>query len=299
MDGTLILLADDVGLLQHPGMFSILIGDFALFILCTKCAKLTRKIGAKLPNQNRVLVRRYFRLKILRKAFSGDNYFFKIFIFCSLIGTLSLINQSIKLLDSNYYYGHDTFDSINHIYSFAANRINLFLSWCIVIPLFIAYFSIHIWAVNRLAKKIRNRNLLSFYISHPDRSGGYAFFGSLNILYMLGLTVILLETIILIYTHKKIDLSNAIPLLLASIGFILISFFAVYEIHRTMRQIEIRIKARGFLDSLKTGNKIDLYYFTVLYNINFSAYNQMTARLLFSLRVFSLVPAIYKIVQYS
>jgi hypothetical protein len=299
VDRTLWLPGAGVGLLEHPGIASILVGDMVLFVVCTKCIQLTSKIGVRLPSKNQNLVRRYFRSMVLKDIFSRNRYFFRIFAAISLIGFLSVANQSVKLLDPVRYYGHDTFDSVWHPYSFAANRLNLLISWCVVVPLFFSYLIIHIVLVNRTIRKVAQHGLAAFHIGHPDKSGGYAFFGSSNTLYMFGLLIVLLEIVLLAYTHSKIDMSNMLPLFLVGIAFVLVSFYSVREVRKVIKQIEMQMKTRGYLALAKNKQSIDLALFAIVYEINFSAYNYIAAKFLFLLRFISFVPAIYKAWQFS
>jgi hypothetical protein len=299
LDCSWILPGSGIGLLHHPGIVSVVFGDAILFVLCAKCIRLTSRIGKRIPANDRSLVLRFFHQSIWRNVFDGERYFIKLFSFMSLIGFISLVNQSIKLGDPHRYYHHDTFDSMAHVYSFIANRINLFTSWCIVIPIFFSYLIIHIVSLRNFVVTCRRHRLLSFYIRHPDKSGGYAFFGVANTIYMIGLAVILIEIFLLIYTHQKIDISNVIPLSVVSCGFVLVSIFSIYEINKTLKQMEKSLKARAFAVYSKANASIDLYYYVLNYGIRFSAYNYVSAKIMLLLRIGSFLPTSYKLLQYS
>jgi hypothetical protein len=145
----------------------------------------------------------------------------------------------------------------------------------------------------------RRKRLLSFYVKHPDKSGGYAFFGLANTLYMVGLAVILAEVFLLMYTHEKADISNIVPLLVVSSGFVLVSVFSIYEIDKTLKEMEISLKARAFVSYSKASANIDLYYYVLNYGVRFSAYNYVSAKVMLILRIGSFFPTGFKILQYS
>jgi len=109
-DGTLILVGEDVGLLEHPGIFSIILGDFILFLLATYCAREFCELGKRVPSTESDKVDRYFRISLWQRWFGGGQGFLKLFGLLFFIGMLALINQSIKLFEPERYYGHDTFD---------------------------------------------------------------------------------------------------------------------------------------------------------------------------------------------
>ncbi len=294
LDQSLTLANDGVGLFKHPGVFAILIGDVILFTLCAECSRLTSKIGLRTPSENRRLTRRYFRSYLWRNVFEGKRYFLRLFLFGSLVGMLAVTNQSIKLMDAGHSYGHDTFDSTRHIWSFAANRINLVVSWCFVIPMFVAYTLVHIHVVRTLFLRMRAKGLAAFYVTHPDKSGGYAYIGTANTLFALGGVEILHESVLLAYTHSKVELSNVFAMTLAAAIIVFVSIFAIYEVGRTLRVLKTRLKANEYGRSPKHNRNVSLYQLLLNYNVRFSAYTRLSALLIAALRGVSFVPAIYR-----
>jgi hypothetical protein len=299
LDGTLRIAHGGVGLLQHPGIFSILFGDIILFGLSTYCARLTSKVGVKLPNREPRLVRRYYQLAILRRAYLRPNYFLRLFGGFAVVGLLALVNQTVKLFDPTTYYGHDTFDAYKHIYSFVANRINLFISWCLILPLFATYLVIHIVATNRTVRLVERKRLLLFNVNHPDRSGGFAFFGFVNTLFMLGLVTIFAEIFLLVYTHDKITFANVLAMLGTGVAVILISYYSIYAVERAIKRLEVRLKIRPSIERARQRLELNAHVVAIVYQINFSAYNLIATRSMFALRAISILPAIIKLYQYS
>ena len=166
-------------------MFSIVVGDVALFIICTAAARMTCRMGRKLPSLRPDLTRRYFRRCIGRPIFGPKGIFYRIFFFLVIVGVIATINQTVQMFNSEHYYGHPTFGDWGHDYSFVAVRLNLIASWCIIIPLFFAYLLCHAIAIRRLFRAVGRRRLDYFDKRHPDRCGGYSFFGWIDTLYAL------------------------------------------------------------------------------------------------------------------
>lgn len=299
IDKSLVLPGADVGLLKHPGIFAVIFGDISVFVLATKCAQLSNKLAHKTPNKNHRLTRRYYMRYFLRPAFANNGTFFRIFYFMSFIGILCLISQTIKLLEPLYYYKHDTFDSIIHPYSFIVNRINLFVSWCIVIPLFFSYLLIYLYHTNVFTKKINRHQLLAFVVEHPDRCGGYSFVGNLNIFYMLGLLIAVIESMLLMYTHSKADTSNLLPIIAATIAFISLSYFSIYETTKSIRQLGANIKNRDYKRIRKNKDRMDTHYFITAYHVGLSPYSVPASFVIGTIRVLAVVPGVIRILQYS
>jgi hypothetical protein len=186
-DNVLWLPREGIGLFEHPGVLAIVVGDAVLFLLCVYASRMTRSVGRRLPTHRRPLVQRYFRLIMLRRIFDSGGSLSKMLLFLSVIGALSLVNQTVQLTDAGAYYGHDTFDSILHPRSFWVMRANLFISWCIIIPLFSSYLIAHTKAIRLFFRKCDEHGLVKFQTGHPDQHGGFTFFGWLDTIYAIGL----------------------------------------------------------------------------------------------------------------
>ena len=294
-DNSLNLPGDGVGLLHHPGMFSILVGDVLLFVLSQKCIAMTRKVGRRLPSKNKQLTRRYFRKYFWQNALGGRNNFFRLFLFTAMIGALAVLDQSVKLWHAEYYYGHDTFDSIRHIWSFAANRINLIISWCFVVPIFASYTLIYVHCVRTVVCRTREKGLAAFYVQHPDNSGGYAFFGALNVWFGLGAVVILLETLLLFYTHRRVEGSYIWAATLGASIILFVSMFPMLQVRKTLHQLQRRLIVSGFVHF---GDKpATLGRFILHYQVRFSAYDRVSAMMMTTVRAVSFIPAAYHVWQ--
>jgi hypothetical protein len=296
LDCSLVLRNGDVGFLQHPGAISIPVGDALLFVLSTIAAGGSSRIGLKLPSTRPALVQRFFRQRLWWDVYRGQRRFLSLFSAASFVGFAALINQTTKLFHY-HYYGHDTFDSIHFPYSFLVQRLNLAISWCFVLPAFVAYAMIHIHCLRTVVKLTRLKGLSAFYTQHPDKSGGYAFFGVLNLLYVAGATVILLEVSLTYYTHRKIDYGNVSALTLGSGMILFISIFAMREIRKTIKMLEAKLKARNFRDAWRTGRGANSYDLLLHYNVRFNAYSLTSAWSLAIVRVVAAAPALLNIAK--
>lgn len=290
IDNSLVLPNDGVGLLHHPGIFAILIGDIVLFTLSAKCTNLMGKVGIRLPNTRPEMIRRYFRIFFWNDIFSGKRYFIRIYAFLAFLGVLALINQTVILFDATRYYGHDTFDSTAHIWSFLANRVNLAISWCFVVPAFITYTLIYIHTVRTFICRVRKRKFGDFYVAHPDHAGGYAFFGVLNTWFVLGAVTILVEALLLFFTHRKLETTYVLATFLGGGIILFASIFPMLEVRRMLKLQKRRLKISDFS---RTGRSIVTpYHLALNYKVHFSAYNTVTAFAITALRALSFLPAL-------
>lgn len=298
LDQSLWLSGDGVGLFEHPGMLAIVVGDLLLMVLSIQASRLTLKVGRKLPSNQQRLVRRYFRVVVLRRIFGSNGQFFQMLLMLSLIGAIALVNQSIRLTDADIYYGHDTFDSVRHPWSFWVNRINLGTSWCLVVPLFASYLFAHTLAVRQLFRKCDQHGLIDFQPGHPDRSGGFAFFGWLDTLYVGGLIVVLIEVVLLVATHRRMTIGSMAGVLAVTLGSILISLLSIYEVVRVVKRQEKVLKAASVARRLRRPGRLTVDYVTLIYSTSFSPYTPAALRIAIALRLAAAVPAILRIAQY-
>lgn len=279
-------------------MFGIVLGDLALFVLCTQASRMTLSIGRKFPSARKKLVRRYFRSVVVRRLFGANGLFFRMFLMLSLVGMLALANQTVRLTDAETYYGHDTFDSIRHPLSFWVNRVNLATSWCLVGPLFASYLFAHTLAVRHVFRRCDAHRLVRFQTGHPDRGGGFTFFGWLDTIYLGGLVIALVEIALLIVTHRRVTIGNLSGMIAITIGVLIVSLLSIYEISRVVRRQEKVLKSAAFSKRLKRRGRLTVDYVTLIYRTSFTPYSSAALRIAIGLRVLVVIPAALRFFQY-
>ncbi|HEX7176997.1 MAG TPA: hypothetical protein VF240_17195 [Pyrinomonadaceae bacterium] len=297
-DNSLWLPGEGVGLFEHPGVLAIVVGDAVLFLLCVYASRMTRSVGRRLPTDRRPLVQRYFRLIILRSIFDRGGSFSKMLLFLSVIGALSLVNQTIQLTDASAYYGHDTFDSILHRRSFWVMRVNLFISWCIIIPLLSSYLIAHTKAIRLFFRRCDGHGLVKFQPGHPDQHGGFTFFGWLDTIYAIGLLTVLIEVFLLIITHRRVTAGNLFSLMGITVGGVLISVLSIYEVVRVVRRQERLLKMAAFVRTVRGSRQLSQDYLALVYDAKFSPYSRTALRLAVALRAAALIPVAIRAMTY-
>jgi hypothetical protein len=298
LDGTLWLRGPAVGLLEHPGIFSIIAGDVALVIICTLASQMTCRMGRRLPTRHPDLTARYFRRYLGRRMFGPRGWFSRVFFFLFIVGVLTLADQTVRLFDSQHYYGHPTFGDWGHDYCFVTLRIVLFLSWCVVAPLFFAYLMCHAIAIRIFLRVVERHNLAYFDERHPDRCGGYAFFGWIDTLYALGIFVVLVEIVLVIITHGRVTLGNVLAICALAVGALIISIFSIWEMLRLVRRQERALKLKTYARNRRSSTPTTLDLAILNFGLTFSPYTRTAFRLAVGLRALIAAPAVLRVVQY-
>ncbi len=129
-----------VGLMEHSGIWTILIGDTILLYILTVVIKLTRKLNTKLPIVNNARPKRYLRKHIqfiINSIILQNKY--KYLLICYMgVGLILWANNAYQTIYPTKYYSHDVCDALSYKYSYIAMRIALGTSWVIIYPV-IAY----------------------------------------------------------------------------------------------------------------------------------------------------------------
>jgi len=297
-DKSLWLPGEAVGLLEHPGIVAMVLGDAVLFLLCVYASRMTRLVGRRLPTDRRPLVQRYFRQIVLRRIFSGGGSFKKILLLLSTIGALALVNQTVQATDPIAYYGHDTFNSTLHARSFWVNRVNLFTSWCIVVPLFSSYLFAHTLAIRHFFRRCDEHGLVAFQPGHPDQHGGFTFFGWLDIIYAVGLLTVLIEVFLMIITHRRVTVGDLFSLIAITVGVLLISVLSIHEVVRVVRRQERLLKMASFVRTVRGSRHLSLEYLAIVYNAKFSPYSSAALRVAVALRAATVIPVAIRVMLY-
>lgn len=295
IDETLWMEGDSTGLLEHYGMISIIIGDFFLTYITINTLNMCYLIGKRLPSRSRSLTVRYFYSKIWSNLFEKKLLFGKFFLPCFFIGLLAVLNHTYKMYNPVHYYGHDTFDSALHIFSFYSNGINLFLSWCIVIPSFVTSLFIFVYCQTICLKSHKKKNLIIFQWSHPDGAGGFAFFGNINAMHLSGLLVILIEASLLVHTHNRANLENIATFFVIAVLVISISYYSILPLYKIIKSLEISIKSNIFLRGIR---KIEpnIEDYILIYKANYSPYSKLVKTLMILGRFAALIPTLYRLI---
>jgi hypothetical protein len=298
LDKSLWLPGEAVGLLEHPGMVAIVVGDVILFVLAVYASKMTRLVGRRLPTDQRSVVQRYFRQIILRRTFGAGGTFKKILLFLCMIGAANLVNQTVQVTEPIAYYGHDTFNSILHRTSFWVNRVNLFISWCIVIPLFSSYLIAHTMVIRHFFRMCDKHGLVTFQPGHPDQHGGFTFFGWLDTIYMVGLLIMFVEASLLVITHRRVTFGGIFSLSAITVGILLISVLSIFEVLKVVSRQERLLKMKSFARAVRKSRHLSVEYLMLIYNAKFSPYSTLALRLALALRVAAVIPAAIRVLTY-
>jgi hypothetical protein len=286
------LPGESTGLLEHPGMMSIVLANALLPIVASHAKSMTCKLGQKFPSSNPALVKRYYKLAVLKHAF-GKEVFWLFFVLSSIAGFCYLVNQTVVLRNPNEYtdyYGHDTFDTATHVWSFYVSRPVLFISWVIVIPWFAATLLAHVVAVSTLLARAKREGWASFYVPHPDRCGGYSVFGWADVWYAIGIAIVLVETVLIIMTHHKATVGNGIAIVGITVGALVISLFSAIPALKTVWRQRTLLNSKSVL-RLRHGGQLDQESCVVLFNVRFIPYTETAVRLAVGTRI--LITATY------
>ena len=130
-----LLIKNGVGLLQNYGLFAALIGDAILFYLAKKYFESAQIIRLGIHSDSSKIDKKT-EFDLLSAVQLQTRHRFIAYIFL-LVG-MFLLSSNIAIHILGNAEGHwrgDVFDSLRHPVSFYMNKLFLFYSWVLVIPL--------------------------------------------------------------------------------------------------------------------------------------------------------------------
>lgn len=240
LDGTWHLPLPGKGLLDHYGVWAILVAD-PLAIISTAYAWYQFRDAMKdlpLKEQQRdttisSLITYYLNIVKL------NNRGILIYILFVLAGTLAWINNVVQTLAPEKYYHHKVFDSIEFILGFAATKLALFVSWVLIYPA--CGFVVLLLSLSTflILQKLKSTNLLKPSALHPDGCYGFSALGRLNISLLIPFLIAFFVAFAILLTHEQLYASIVIPLITLTIIVLFVSVFTVYPILTQIREIRI------------------------------------------------------------
>jgi len=302
LDGTLHLPNGGKGLLNHYGVWAILIADPLVFISTAYSWYLFKSALAGLPFRDEKAteeIRRHVAscVKIITLS---DNSGCVVYAMCVITGALSWLNNIRQTIDPEKYYGHQVFDAFQFALGFSATKIALFVSWVLIYPAcgFVALL-LPIFTF-RILRTIETQSLLKPSVFHPDGCYGFAALGKLNISLLIPFVIAFFVALAILLTHEHIYASIVVPLVSITVIILFVSFITIYPILAQIRDVRnrqyTRLKDRGkdiakldFAESLSFG--IERICFGLS---NDTPYSRDAKMLLIAFRVIPIVITTYK-----
>jgi len=223
LDNSFFLEGTARGVLEHPGAWGIIFGDFFVFLAVSTLFRSIRKIPARFPVSRTPVTRRYIRMKfgsLLEGISMRRKKTNRIFLYTVAVSFSFWLNNAYQTTDPIRYYGNELFDSSTFICGYLSMRVILFFSWVVLLPYVAITSALSALTIFRMVRTLDKRRLLSFSIYHPDGCGGFSYFGNLNVAIVMGLIVVYFELAIVLFTHHRLNPG------LAS-GFIIVTLFTV------------------------------------------------------------------------
>ncbi len=247
-DNSYYLDGPALGVMEHAGIWGIVIGDMFVFLVLSLLVKQIRKFTIRFPTTKSHLALRYVRT--CRHAIYGSlklrHRDRSIFIYATVSAIFFWANNAYQTRFPIQFYGNDLFDSIHFIHGYIATRIILGTSWILFIP-YMAFASICIAAsIYRMVNTCIRKRLLKFRFGHPDGCGGFSYLGNINLYFVIGILLIFLELTIVLFTHKKLNPGLASGFVMALILFLAASYFMLMPVYKFLAAEKRRKELKNY-----------------------------------------------------
>ena len=250
-DNTFFLAGVGKGLLEHKGLWVLLITDPILIIAIGLSQRKLLYMLHAIPISRRYKSNeRYIRhceTKIKRCLYNFTKFHY-LYMFFVVVGVLSTINNIHQTHHPVHYYGNDVFDSTTYTLGFLANKFNLFVSWAIVYPLVFFHSIIVCSSANKIFKTIIKKERLSPVVNHPDDCFGFSSVGDFNVFLVIPFFFIYQVMYFLHETHSANYSSLLVPLVAITAVFLWSSIVTVAPIVSFMKGCKFSLERNISMD---------------------------------------------------
>lgn len=234
-----LYISEGVGLLQHYGLFSSIIGNAIFPYLAKKyydgvCSIRESKavvdvmpVGESLSTLTDITkLEREYRL----------SWYLMI-----TIGALSwLVNVLYHVIGNpQIKWAHKVFDSTDHPLTFWASRLHNLYTWLVILPFLahvIIYSSIQLW---RAIANASRAGVLTYDLLNPDRRGGFAFVD--NAAFAFNVVVVLVYIQIMLHVGTfKMNFEHIIIIVLLALVAIFINRIFLGSIYATIKALKLK-----------------------------------------------------------
>jgi len=291
VDQNFFLDGTGLGLFEHPGVWLVLLGDLVILGLLAKLLRQFEKLPTRIPTQRKKNVRRYTRLcirKVKTEILLRGSKKSQLAIL-SFLGFILFLNNAMQTTDPFKYYGNDLFDSIYHPWSYVAVRVAIFSSWVIVYPFCIFGSLVVGLSIRTMLEQLSRRGYIGFSIYHPDKCGGFAHLGNINLIFLTAIFVIYIQQLLIWLTHGQLNPGLFIGLISSGLAFLFLSFFLLLPLLVFLKSKRTSTLNFLYKNIMSHGRLRDMHHHSAIHSqVNFSPY-PIPQKIL--LMAFRLIPA--------
>lgn len=239
IDGTLFLLDNGDGFLEHYGVWAILITDPLLIISVSFAYRKffnslnSIPINVKLDHTNKVEKTIFPYVEFLHFK-RHSKYIYALLL---AVGVLCWLNNIRQTVTPTVFYGNDVFDALQYRWGFLANKLNLFYSWVFVYPLVgFALITMSV-SLRLILQKLVSDESVAPTVLHPDGCYGLSSLGTLNVALLAPYFLAFCVMFALLITHQSNYFSVVAPLLILSVIMVMVSFIIIGPVTKLGRKV--------------------------------------------------------------
>lgn len=295
-DSNFFIPGESLGLLEHYGIWTILVGDLIIFYVLSLLMKQIKVFDKRVPRTRTKKTKKYLSYckKVIFSYLTLEKGKWFLY-FMMMVGVFAVLNNARQTLDPIKYYGNDVFDSITFFYSYISTRFILGTSWIIIYPILMYTFIVVAFSIKKILNTMIKNKLLKYDIYHIDKSGGFLSLGTLSILLIVETLVIYCELIVVLFTHGKINPGLLAGFIIISLLFVYFTFF-LYPIIKYLKQQKIKLISNNFITLNGHKSCFNLTTYMWIHNyLSFSPYSYYQNLFIRTARVIPLLITLFKI----
>lgn len=204
-----LYISQGVGLLNHYGIFSTIIGNAISLYAAKKYYEGVCSIRDSKAVVDKAVVEE--PLKDLTTMIQLRGKYQYIMYFLVVLGTLFLIsNAAIHIFGNPVARWGLVFDSLDHPRSFLGGRLHNVYTWVIIMPFVVHVVICSSIQLRRAMATASNKNALQYDLLNPDQRGGFGFIDKSLLAYNVIAALVYIEITMHIETFSRLNLEHVI-----------------------------------------------------------------------------------------
>jgi hypothetical protein len=227
-----------VGLLNHYGLLSTIIGNAISLYAAKKYYDGVCSIKASKAVVNKEVIKKSLNDLTVMVELHGKYRF--IMYLLVIVGTLFWIsNFTIHIIGNPVARWGLVFDSLDHPWSFVANRLHNFYTWIVIMPFVVHVMICSSLQLKRAMAKAIDEGVLKYDLLNPDQRGGFGFIDNSLLAFNIVAALVYIEITLHSETFSRLNLEHIIDYIILTALLIGINKMFFADMYATVKRLRL------------------------------------------------------------
>jgi hypothetical protein len=227
-----------VGLLNHYGLLSTIIGNAISLYAAKKYYDGVCSIKASKAVVNKEVIKKSLNDLTVMVELHGK--YRLIMYLLVIIGTLFWIsNFTIHIIGNPVARWGLVFDSLDHPWSFVANRLHNFYTWIVIMPFVVHVMICSSLQLKRAMAKAIGEGVLKYDLLNPDQRGGFGFIDNSLLAFNIVAALVYIEITLHSETFSRLNLEHIIDYIILTALLVGINKMFFADMYATVKRLRL------------------------------------------------------------